>query len=95
MVFTDFNFFWIEYDKWGHFIMNLVGFFMFHKNLQFDLNCIDLQMSPKRINVLRPWTLNECRGCNEEYFYACLLMDTPLESTTIIIVQVCWMLVVV
>jgi hypothetical protein len=25
MAFTNFNFFWIEYDKWGHFIMRLVG----------------------------------------------------------------------
>ncbi len=25
MVFIDFNLFWIEYDKWGHFIMRLVG----------------------------------------------------------------------
>ncbi len=95
MVFTDFNFFWIEYDKWGHFIMSLVGPFTVHKNLQFDLNCTDLQMSPKCRNVLGPWTLTECGGCNEEYFYARLLVDTPLESTTITIAQVCWMLILV
>jgi len=39
--------------------------------------------------------LIECGGCNEEYFYARLLMDTPLESIVTTIVQVCWMLVVV
>jgi hypothetical protein len=60
MVFIDFNFFWIEYDKWGHFIMSLVGPFTFHKNSQFDLNCTGLQMSPKCRNVLGPWTL--CRN---------------------------------
>jgi hypothetical protein len=49
-------------------------------------------MSFKYKNVLRPSTLIECGGCNEEYFYARLLVDTPLEST-ITIVQVCRMLV--
>jgi hypothetical protein len=52
-------------------------------------------MSLKRRNVLGPSTLIECGGCNEECFYARLLMDTPLESTTTTIVQVCRMLVVV
>jgi hypothetical protein len=32
----------------------LVGSFMSHENLQFDLNYIDLQMSRKRKNVLGP-----------------------------------------
>jgi len=38
-------------------------------SLQFDLNYIDLQMSPKRKNVLGPWTLIKCGGCNDKYFY--------------------------
>jgi hypothetical protein len=51
-------------------------------------------MSHKRKNVLGPSTLIECGGCNEKYFYARLFMDTPLESSTITIVQLCQMLVV-
>jgi hypothetical protein len=93
MVFTDFNSFWIEYDKWGHFIMSSVGPFHISQELTIWFKLYDLQISPKCINVLRPWTLIECGGCNEEYFY--VFVDTQLESTTTSIGQVCWMLVVV
>jgi len=44
-----------------------LGLFTFHRSLQFDLNFIESQMSPKCKNVLGP--LIECGGCNEEYFY--------------------------
>jgi hypothetical protein len=52
-------------------------------------------MSFKRRNALGPSTLIECGRCNEKYFYARLLVDTPLESTTTTIVQVCRILIVV
>jgi hypothetical protein len=68
--------------------------FTFHKSLQFDLNCTDLQMSPKHINVLGPWTLTKCVKDGTKNIFMGLLVDTPLESTTII-AQICWMLVVV
>jgi hypothetical protein len=47
-------------------------------------------MSVKCRNVLGLPTFIECGGCNEKYFYAFVLVDTPLESTTTTtIVQVC------
>jgi hypothetical protein len=54
-------------------------------------------MPLKHRNALGPSTFIECGGCNEEYFYAHVLVDAPLESTTITItiIQVCHMLVVV
>jgi hypothetical protein len=45
-------------------------------------------MSLKHKNALGPSTLIECGGCNEECFYAHLLVDPLLESTTTI-VQIC------
>jgi hypothetical protein len=47
MVFTNFNFFALNMTNGVISQWAWLGLFTFHKNFEFDLNCTNLQMSPK------------------------------------------------